>query len=317
MAAPRLSPAVFRRLALFNVILLVAIIVSGAAVRLTNSGLGCANWPNCSATKLVDVSTKHAAIEQLNRIFSGAIGVPIALALLAAYWRDPRRKDLVRMGWALFALFWAEAVLGGISVKVRLAWVSVMGHFLLALALVGIALWMYRRSGEPDGPRRRVVSPVVERLVGLVYALTVAAIVLGTLVTAAGPHGGDVKARRLGYPLGDVARVHAVTVDTLLIVTLVLVVTLVRTRASRRVLTATTVAIVAMAAQAVLGYVQYFNQIPAILVGFHVFGAVMVFICVQQLVFELRAPATVVVTARSIIETAGSPGAGLPASTAP
>src|SRR4051812_25648996 len=71
MTLPRLSPAAFRRLTLVNVVLLVAIIVSGAIVRLTNSGLGCANWPNCSATKLVDVSTHHAAIEQLNRIFSG------------------------------------------------------------------------------------------------------------------------------------------------------------------------------------------------------------------------------------------------------
>ncbi len=70
---------------LVNVVLLVAIIVSGAVVRLTNSGLGCADWPNCSATKLVDVSTHHALIEQLNRIFSGAIGIPIALGVLVAY----------------------------------------------------------------------------------------------------------------------------------------------------------------------------------------------------------------------------------------
>ena len=93
------------------------------------------------------MSTHHAAIEQLNRIFSGSIGIPIALALLGAYRRDPRRSDLIRMAWALFALFWAEAVLGGISVMVKLAWFSVMGHFLLAIALVAIAMC--------DAPARR------------------------------------------------------------------------------------------------------------------------------------------------------------------
>src|SRR5438552_10311734 len=118
MRGSHLSSAGLRRLTLLNVVLLAAIVVSGAVVRLTNSGLGCANWPNCSATKLVDVSTHHAAIEQLNRIFSGAIGVPIALALVGAYLCAPRRDDLVRLAWVLFGLFWAEAVLGGISVMV-------------------------------------------------------------------------------------------------------------------------------------------------------------------------------------------------------
>ena len=290
MSLPRLSPAAFRRFTLVNVVLLVAIIVSGAIVRLTNSGLGCADWPNCSATKLVDVSSHHAAIEQLNRIFSGAIGVPIALALIGAYRREPRRNDLVRLAWILFALFWAEAVLGGISVKVKLAWVSVMGHFLLALALVGIALLMHHRAGQPEGERELVVSRPVERLARSVYALTIWVLIWGTLVTAAGPHGGDAEARRLGWPLVDVARVHGASVDVLITLILVLVVALVRTHAPRRVLTAASVTIVVMAAQGVLGYVQYFERIPAVLVGFHVFGAVSVFMCVQQLMFELRAP---------------------------
>ena len=297
MRAPRLSPDAFRRLTLVNVVLLVAIIVSGATVRLTNSGLGCADWPNCSATKLVDVSSHHAAIEQLNRIFSGAIGIPIALALLGAYWRRPRRRDLVQLGWVLFGLFWAEAVLGGISVRVKLAWVSVTGHFLLAIALVGVALVMHRRAGEPDGPRRPIVPTRVFALARAVYALTIWVLIMGTLVTAAGPHGGDAQARRLGWPLGDVARVHGASVDVLVVLTLVLVVRLVRARASHRVLAVASVTIAVMAAQGVLGYVQYFEEIPALLVGFHVFGAVCVFVCVQQLLLELRE----VVPARELV----------------
>ena len=126
---PRSCPACLRafRRPLVNIVLLVAIIVSGAVVRLTNSGLGCADWPNCSATKFVDVGSHHAAIEQVNRIFSGLIFIPLGLALLAAYWRAPRRRDLVALSWLLFGLFAGEAVLGGISVKVKLAWVSVSG----------------------------------------------------------------------------------------------------------------------------------------------------------------------------------------------
>lgn len=288
MRVPRLSSAALRRLTLINVGLLAAIIVSGAVVRLTDSGLGCADWPNCSATKLVDVSSHHAAIEQLNRIFSGAIGIPIALALLGAYRVRPKRHDLVALAWMLFGLFWAEAVLGGISVKVRLAWVSVTGHFLLAIALIGIALVMHHRARTPDAPRRLAVPVPTWTIARAVYALTIWVVVMGTLVTAAGPHGGDVKARRLGWPLGDVARVHGASVDALVLLTLVLVVALARTGAPRRALNTASVTVVVMAAQGVLGYVQYFNRIPALLVGFHVFGAVCVFVCVQQLMLELH-----------------------------
>jgi heme a synthase len=287
MRGPHLTSAALRRLTFVNVVLLAAIIVSGAVVRLTNSGLGCADWPNCSATKLVDVSGHHAAIEQLNRIFSGAIGIPIALALLGAYRLRPRRDDLVRLAWVLFGLFWAEAVLGGISVKVQLAWVSVTGHFLLAITLIAVALLMHHRAGGASVTRKPAVTRETMLLARAVYALTIWVLVVGTLVTAAGPHGGDAKARRLEWPLGDVARVHGLSVDVLVALTLTLVVVLVRTGAARRVLNIASLTVLVMAAQGVLGYVQYFNRIPAVLVGFHVFGAVCVFTCVQQLLFEL------------------------------
>ncbi|HET9730442.1 MAG TPA: COX15/CtaA family protein [Acidimicrobiia bacterium] len=284
----RFTPRGFRRLALVNVVVLVAIIVSGAAVRLTNSGLGCADWPQCSATRVLDVSTHHAAIEQLNRVFSGAIGIPIAIALIGAYRRIPRDRDLVRLAWILFVLFWGEAVLGGISVKVKLAWVSVMGHFLLAIALVGIALAMYRRAREAPRRPSTTVPRIVAQLGAVVYALTIVVVVLGTLVTAAGPHGGDRDATRLGWPLVDVARVHGATVDTLLAVVLCLLVLSIRRRAPETVVRATERALVIMAAQGALGYIQYFREIPALLVGFHVFGAVLVFIAAQQLVFTIN-----------------------------
>ena len=198
----------------------------------------------------------------------------------------------MRLAWVLFALFWGEAVLGGISVKVKLAWVSVMGHFLLALALVGVALVMHHRAGEPENTDRRafVVSRPIARLASAVYALTIVVIVLGTLVTAAGPHGGDADGDAAGLAprrRRPRARRHR---RRLVVLTFALVVVLARTRSPGRVQLVASITVAVMAAQGVLGYVQYFNEIPALLVGFHVFGAVMVFACVQQLVLELRMP---------------------------
>lgn len=290
MRVPRLSSGGFRRLTTVNLVLLVAIIVSGAVVRLTDSGLGCRDWPNCSASQIVSVSTHHAMIEQLNRIFSGAIGIPIALTLIAAYQLQPRRRDLVRLAWILFGLFCSEAILGGISVAVKLAWVSVMSHFLLALALVSVALRMRQLAREPEGPRYSIVAHRALRAVRLVYLWTIGTVIAGTLVTAAGPHGGDREARRLAWPIVDAARVHGAAVDVLVVLTLLTVYVLVKTKAPRSVLVTASVALGAMVAQGILGYVQYANAIPAVLVGFHVFGAVIVFASVQQLELSVREP---------------------------
>ncbi len=194
------------------------------------------------------------------------------------------------LGWVMCGLFLSNAVVGGISVKVKLAWVSVMGHFLLALALVAVALVMHKRAAEDDAPRRPIVAVRTLWLARAIYALTIWVLVAGTLVTAAGPHGGDIEAKRLNWPIADAARVHAVSVDILVVLVLVLVVALVRSRAPRPVLTAASAVLAAMVAQGVLGYVQYFEAIPAVLVGFHVFGAVLVFGTVQQLQLEMRAP---------------------------
>src|SRR6478672_8461618 len=203
MRVPRMSAVAFRRLTIVNLVLLVAIIVSGAIVRLSNSGLGCRDWPNCSATQFVSVATDHAAIEQINRIFSGLIGIPLALAGYAVYQVRPRRGDLTLRAWILLGLFLCEAVVGGLSVQLQLAWFSVMSHFLLALALVSVALQIRQRVREPGGRRVAIVAPAALWLVRVVYVWTVGVLVLGTLVTAAGPHGGDREAKRIGIPITD------------------------------------------------------------------------------------------------------------------
>jgi cytochrome c oxidase assembly protein subunit 15 len=273
---------------------------------LSDSGLGCADWPNCNADNFISVDTGHSAIEQLNRIFSGLIGIPLGVALVFAYRRQPRRRDLISRAWLMLALFLGNAVLGGISVMVKLAWVSVMGHFLLAIALVGVALDTYKRAGEPQGPRAPIVPRSTVVVARLVYVLTAWVLVAGTLLTAAGPHGGDREAERLDWAIGDVARVHAVSVDVLVALVLVFVVALVRHGAPRPVLLTASAALAVMTAQGVLGYVQYFNAIPELLVGFHVVGAVLVFGTVQWLQLTLREPVRPEVGARELA-TLGSP----------
>src|SRR5262249_22032659 len=152
----------------------------------------------------------------------------IALLLVGAYRRLPPRRDLIRPAWLLLGLFFGEAILGGISVELKLAWFSVMGHFLLALGLIGVALLLYRRAGDEARPPRVPVDRRLQYLAVAVYALTLWVLCWGTLVTAAGPHGGDAQARRLGWSLRDVARIHGASVDVLVASTLVLVVLLVR-----------------------------------------------------------------------------------------
>jgi cytochrome c oxidase assembly protein subunit 15 len=299
MRVPDITPRVYRRLTATIVALLVLIIVTGAAVRLTNSGLGCNDWPNCNAENFVSIDNHHEAIEQINRLLSGAIGLPIGIALVAAYRRRPRRRDLIALSWVLFALFWGEAVLGGIAVLVKLAWVSVMGHFLLAIALVGVALTMHRRADETDGDVHYVVSDAARYAARAVYVWTIWVLIAGTLVTAAGPHGGDIKAKRLAWPITDVARVHGVSVNVLIAATLLMIWLFWKEGAPRRVLTTAELLVGAMIVQAAIGYIQYFNDIPALLDGIHVAGAVLVFMTVHQLQLVLRergVPATAPVT---------------------
>ena len=123
-----------------------------------------------------------------------------------------------------------------------------------------------------------------------VFVLTIWVLIAGTLVTAAGPHGGDAEAKRLSWPIPDAARLHAASVDILLVLVVILAWRLQRDRAPRRALTMVSAFLVLGCAQAALGYIQYFNAIPAVLVGFHVAGAVLVFSAVMQLQLELTVP---------------------------
>lgn len=289
----QISPGRYRQITIGALVALAVIIVSGAAVRLTNSGLGCDDWPNCSSERFVDVSSKHAAIEQINRLFTGVVGFAVIAAVLGSLVRSgERRRDLVWLSVLLVVGVLANAVLGGISVLVDLHPIAVQGHLLLSMGLIVTGAVLVRRSGEPDGAEReRVVTLPTQRMAGLLLGLTWVAVVTGTLVTGAGPHAGDEDARRLDLAISAVARVHAVSVLTALAIAILIAWRIRRYRRDRQALTNVLSTWIFVAAlQAAVGYIQYFNDVPALLVGIHVAGATLVMLVSTQVVLDTTRP---------------------------
>lgn len=284
-----ISPQRYRQIAIAALAALAVIIVTGAAVRLTNSGLGCDDWPNCSSERLIDVSSKHAAIEQLNRLFTGVVALAVIAAVLGSYRRaGPRRTDLIRLSWLLVVGVLANAVLGGISVLVDLHPIAVQGHLLLSMALIATGAVLVRRAGEPDGRSRElVVTESTRRLAWALFTVTCIAIFTGTLVTGAGPHAGDENAERLDLSIPAVARLHGITVMTALALALVIA-WRIRSSAEDRAAMTNVVStwIFVGALQAAVGYVQYFNGVPELLVGVHVAGATAVMLVTTHLVLD-------------------------------
>ncbi|HEX8769908.1 MAG TPA: COX15/CtaA family protein, partial [Acidimicrobiales bacterium] len=221
MQLPELSPSAYRKITLVAIVALAFIIVTGGAVRLTNSGLGCPDWPTCSEKVLVSASEYHKAIESINRTITGLVSVAVALAVLGSLARRPRRRDLTRLSLGLVAGVIAQIVLGGLTVIFELKPPFVMAHMIVSLAILGCAVVLHERAGEPDaGARRHVVGEDLVVMGRLVIVAAAVAIFLGTIVTSTGPHGGDDKAERLPFLLTDVARAHGISVVLFLAMTL-------------------------------------------------------------------------------------------------
>lgn len=282
----------YRQVTVVALVALSIIIVTGAAVRLTNSGLGCDDWPNCSSERFVDVSSKHAAIEQINRLFTGVVGFAAIAAVLGAFVRVPRRRELTTLSLLIAAGVVANAVLGGISVLVDLHPLAVQGHLLLSMALIVVGTMLVRRSGEPDGVERvRVVSEPTQQLTWVLFALTWVVLFTGTLVTGAGPHAGDENAERLDLDIPSVARVHGVMVMITIGVALLIAWRIRGRRADDSSLApAISTWLFLGVLQAAVGYVQYFNDVPELLVGIHVAGATAVMWATTQIVLDTTRP---------------------------
>ncbi|WP_133910246.1 COX15/CtaA family protein [Streptomyces sp. NBC_00582] len=292
------APRTVQRAALSALVMSVVIVVTGGAVRLTGSGLGCPTWPKCTADSLTATSAMgfHGAIEFGNRMLTYVLCAAVGWAIIAARAEKPRRRGLTRLGWAQFWLVMSNAVLGGIVVLVGLNPYTVAAHFLLASALIAVAAVMWQRTREGDGEPRPLVGKPVRQLVWFLVVASSLLIAVGTVVTGAGPHAGDSsEVERMPLDWETVAKLHAVLAWIVVTLTFALWFILKAVDAPRGPLNRTRELFLVLLAQGVIGYVQYFTNLPEVLVGLHMLGSALVWIWVLLVLLALRErPATTV-----------------------
>lgn len=291
---PRLSPVTYRRITVVVLAALAFIIVTGGAVRLTGSGLGCPQWPNCSAGHLAprSASNLHPMIEFVNRVVTGVVSIAVIVAVLGALLRAPRRRDLTTLSLGLVLGVIGQIVLGGETVRHRLNPAFVMAHFLLSMLIVWDAVVLNHRASLPDGtPRRPLVDRDLVWVGRLLAVMTLATVVAGTVVTGSGPHGGDDRVQRWSLDLHRVTQLHGASAMLLLTLTAATVWTLRSQKASQVAQRRAMQVVEALGVQVVIGYTQYFTGVPAAIVGFHILGAVVVWTAALRLSLALSSGA--------------------------
>lgn len=292
MVAPRPAAPQLSRLALAAVVTNAGIVVTGGIVRVTGSGLGCPDWPTCEGTRIVPSAAAgtgwHQAIEFGNRLLTFLV-LAVAVAVWVRARRVARDRPVVRrLALALPVGVLAQALLGGITVLTGLHPLIVAAHFLLSAVLIAIAVALHHRvrpapagRGSPD-PVRRVATLLVV-LAGLV-------LVLGTLVTASGPHAGDAATPRLGLDIRHIARLHAGAVWVTVATTVVIWWRARRGDTDRAVRSSAGVLLAIELAQGAVGYTQYALGIPAALVALHLLLATLFWIAVVRVWLDAHAP---------------------------
>ncbi len=288
-----------RRIALAGVIADTVIMSTGAAVRLSSSGLGCPDWPQCSAADIV--ASKNAGqtllntwIEFGNRLLNFPLVIIAALVFIAAWQYRPagpdggRRRDLVWLGAAQPAGVVAQAVIGGIVVLTKLNPVTVSVHFLVSASIVAAAVALYVRCAEGTAPPTVMVRRDLRLLAAALVAVTCAMLAAGTVVAGTGPLAGNAAAPRYGLPLEGVTQLHADIGWLMAGLAAAVVLGLRLSGAPPRAVRAGWTVIASLGLQGVIGYIQYFTHLPAGLVWIHVTGSVLVWIAVLRLYFATR-----------------------------
>lgn len=277
-----------RPLAWASVIANGLLVVTGGAVRLTGSGLGCPTWPRCTDESFTphDSLSLHSAIEFGNRMLTFVL-VAVAVATFVAAWQSGRRElRWVALGLALGIP--AQAVIGGITVLTDLnPWV-VSFHLLSSLAMIGLAV-LFLRLVDRGGPLAppTVTKPVLA-LAWSTFAAGWLVLYVGTVVTGSGPHAGDKDAPRNGLDPLQLSQLHADLVFLFVGMTLGLLFAAYATSASQEVRRAVRMLLIAELAQGTIGFVQYFTDLPVVLVGFHMLGAALISAAMTWLVLAVR-----------------------------
>lgn len=275
----RPTPTQLRRAFLGALVMNTVIVVTGGAVRLTASGLGCPTVPKCTADSMVVTREMgvHGVIEFGNRLLTFVLAAAVAAAVLAA-WRA-RRRDLLLLAGMLFLGIVAQALLGAVTVLTGLNPVTVMAHFLVSMGLLAVAVPAYERAAGRAPVGRGEAPPALRVGAWLLTGAVAVTLFLGTIVTGTGPHSGDKQAAdRLPFDLESVSQLHA---DAVFLVVGLVVGLLVAVRAATAPPAAVrrlTVLLGVVLAQGLVGYAQYVTDLPVALVMLHVLGACLVWI---------------------------------------
>jgi cytochrome c oxidase assembly protein subunit 15 len=272
-----------RRISLANLIAQSGIIVTGAIVRLTGSGLGCPTWPDCTPGSLIPVAGQvegfHKYIEFGNRTLTFLV-LAISVALFVFVLLNEKRNIIV---WSFLPLIGTllQAVLGGITVLTGLHPSTVMAHFLLSIVLVGISVKIYDYFNNQR--TFKALPKIVDNYVKVVTLVGLTVIILGTITTGSGPHSGDEIAARFNLDIRVIAWLHA---DSVLLFVGLIIGLLVISRInsdSKHIYKITRALFIICLVQGFIGYVQWFNNLPWILVSLHVIGAVITWISITNL----------------------------------
>lgn len=324
----------FRTLALLALVGQCLISVTGAAVRLTGSGLGCSEWPTCENGNIVAEWEFHAQVEFINRLITGVVCLSAGAALLAAYKLRPRDQRFVKWSALLVGGIFAQALVGAMVTKSDLLpnWVAV--HFLLSAGLVAIATVQLAQANDLVRGSRRLEREVeagqAPRWQRPALGMATAAVLLtGPLVTGSGPHAGDEHAHRWNFALTTITRAHSITAWALVAVVLWIAWTAVKriqsamganpavdVLASNRTYAVIRAALITLVLQGAVGYLQYATKLPPLLVGIHVAGAMGSVVAMTYLSHTVT-PRAAVEPASTTADTLGDPADSRPGTVTP
>ncbi|MFB9776699.1 COX15/CtaA family protein [Brevibacterium otitidis] len=250
------------------------IIMTGGTVRLTGSGLGCPTWPRCTEDSLTNTPAMgiHGYIEFGNRVLAIFLGIYCLVALIAVWRMRRTRPDVFLPVVGLGLLVVAQGIVGGISVRMQLNPWIVASHFLFSAVAVIISAYMLRRTGDAGKPIAPLGTALLRRLGWAIAALTSLVVLLGVLVTGAGPHAGDALSARNGFDTVVISRMHALPV-WLLVATTITALLLARRQGLAQPTRTLSVLLIIELAQGLIGYIQYFTGLPELLVAAHLLGA--------------------------------------------
>ena len=279
---PLPSLRVQRLIAVAVILSQAGISVTGAIVRVTASGLGCPTWPQCfpgsfTPIGVSEVPVLHQTVEFGNRLLTFAVTLCAALIVLAVV-RARRRKEVLVYAWLMPGGTVVQAVIGGITVRTGLLWWTVAVHLLASMAMVWLAVVLYAKISEPDDGIETVQVPAPLRWLTALSGIALAGVLIaGTLVTAAGPHAGDKsidrQVERLEVEIVTLVHLHSQLLIGYLALLIGLAFGLYAVGMSAAIRKRLFVLLGLVLAQALVGIVQYFTDVPAALVAIHVGGA--------------------------------------------